>query len=213
MKRPILTLFLLTAHLYNYAQDSTIHTPIVWRVSNIPNSNSIKYLIDPSIKDSVALYKRDNNNPNYQSMTVGQRKNSKDNDQHEMIAFINYISKDTIVIIIIPKEIPLGGFRINLIGDSAKTFHFIMGTDTEKATSFLRLHQKEKYKNELLVPPRISKLTLTKKPDFKQGEIIEGSIEFESQPYYVKTGSKKARLPDDKVQWYINGYFRTFNPK
>ena len=214
MKNFQLLFFFATLHLLSYGQDSVSFKQTVWDPYNIPLSKAIKYIIDPSIKDSVNFYVKPDGKTSYQLMTVGQKKGSKDNFLSGLFAFSNIVSKDTCVILIFPKESPSGGFRINIIGDSSKSFHFIIGYDQEDTSGFVKLNQSDtSYKNELLVPPTTCKLILSKKPEFKEGEIFEGFIEFESQIYYYKNDSKDKKLPDGEMQWYISGYFRTFDPK
>ena len=214
MKTIPLLLFYMTLHLYNYGQDSIAFKPTVWEPQNIPNSQAIKYVVDPSIKDSVDFYVKTDDKPNYQLMTIGQKKGSKDNYLSGLFATSFFVSGDTSIIMLFPKESPSGGFRINIIGDSSKSFHFIMGYDQEDTSGFIKLNRTDTaYKNELLVPLKICKLVLSRKPEFKTGETFEGFIEFESQVYFYKSESKDKKLPDGELQWYISGYFRTFDPK
>lgn len=214
MKTLPLFFFFVALNLFSYGQDSVLFKPTVWESYNIPVTTAIKYTVDPSIKDSVNFYVKPDGKTSYQLMSIGQKKNSKDNYLSGLFAFSNFVSKDTCVILIFPRESPSGGFRINIIGDSSKSFHFIIGYDMEDTSGFLKLHQSDTtYKNELLVPPTTCKLILSKRPEFKEGEIFEGFIEFESQVYYYKTEPKGKKLPDGELQWYISGYFRTFDPK
>lgn len=214
MKIVLLFLFFITTHFYNYGQDTIAFKPTVMEPYNIPKSKAAKYIIDPSIKDSVNFYVKTDDNPSYQLMTIGPRKGSKSNFLSGLFAFSSFVSGDTAIVIIIPKQSASGGFRINIIGDSSKCFHFIMGADQINTGGFLKLYQTDSsYKNELLVPPKTCKLILSKEPEFKEGEIIEGYIEFESQVYYYKNETKDKKSPDGKMQWYVSGYFRTFDSK
>ena len=210
----ILSLFFVTAHFNDYAQNAIQFKSTVLEPYNIPDSKGIKYTIDKNITDSLSPYQENDSTPGYQSMTLGTRKNSKNNFLSDLFVISYFVSGDTSIIILFPKESAAGGFRINIIGDSAKSFHFIMAFDQEDTSGSIKLNQSDRaYKNELLVPPTICKLILSKKTEFKAGEIFEGFIEFESQVYYSKNESEGKKLSDVELQWYISGYFRTFDAK
>lgn len=54
------------------------------------------------------------------------------------------------------------------------------------------------------VPCKTYKLTLSKKPGFKEGEVLEGVIELTSDEYYEVANGKES-----KYRMQLTGYFRT----
>jgi hypothetical protein len=215
MKKITFLFFAILYHLCIYGQTLTPFQPTVLNPNNVPNIDNMKYTVDPSIKDSVITNERNDGVASYQLMTMGRKKESKENGQNSFFAFVSYASQDTANIIIIPEQSASAGFRIIIIGDSCKIFHFYLGYDNTKSSGFLKLNEADTvYKNEILVPATFCKLTLEKKPDFKMGETIGGYIEFESRPYYVKReGVNGSKMRDFQMQFYIEGYFQTFDTK
>jgi hypothetical protein len=86
---------------------------------------------------------------------------------------------------------------------------------TEKGAHVLKLNREDKvYKTSLLIPTISSKLKLTKIPEFKNGGIIEGYLEFDTQDYYYRLPSNEyvTYKNDKKKRISLCGYFRTEDP-
>ena len=206
--KQMLILFLATFSSYFiHGQNQLPPRITILDPSNIPDCNSIKYKIDPAIDDSVIKKVKVNLKPNYQLMTLGENENTKEDMESEVYAFVTYAAKDTLNIMIVPRQSASLGFRIIILGDSCKIFHFALGFDDG---GVLKLNRNDTtYRSELLVKPTFCKLILTKRPDFRIDEPIEGYIEFESRPYFFKHGEINGKsAPDGHTQAYLKGYFK-----
>ncbi len=207
MKQMLILLLTTFSSFFIHGQNQPPPRITILDPSNIPDCNSIKYQIDPSIDDSVIEKVQANNKPSYQLMTLAENKNTKGKVKSELYAFVTYASKDTLNIMIVPRQSASLGFKIIILGDSCKIFHFALGFDDG---GLLKLNKSDtSYRSELLVQPIFCKLILTRRPEFRIDEPIEGYIEFESRPYFFKYGEINGKsVPDGQTQAYLKGYFK-----
>ena len=91
------------------------------------------------------------------------------------------------------------GYQIALFKDTCIVRHF-MKSDAE----IYKLHKNDSLEFGVSVPCKTYKLTLTNKPTFKKGDIVEGIIELMSDEYYeVANGNER------KYKMQLTGYFKT----
>ncbi len=91
------------------------------------------------------------------------------------------------------------GYQIALFKDTCIVRHFIK-SDAE----MYKLNKDDSLSFGVSVPCKTYKLTLTNKPTFKKGDIVEGIIELTSDEYYeVANGNER------KYKIQLTGYFRT----
>jgi hypothetical protein len=91
------------------------------------------------------------------------------------------------------------GYQIALFKDTCIVRHFIK-SDAE----IYKLNKTDSLTFGVSVPCKTYKLTLTNKPTFKKGDIVEGIIELMSDEYYeVANGNER------KYKMQLTGYFKT----
>ena len=91
------------------------------------------------------------------------------------------------------------GYQIALFKDTCIVRHF-MKSDAE----IYKLNKTDSLTFGVSVPCKTYKLTLSNKPTFKKGDIVEGTIELMSDEYYeVANGNEK------KYKMQLTGYFKT----
>jgi hypothetical protein len=91
------------------------------------------------------------------------------------------------------------GYQIALFKDTCIVRHF-MKSDAE----IYKLKKTDSLAFGISVPCKTYKLTLTNKPTFKKGDIVEGIIELTSDEYYeVANGNER------KYKMQLTGYFKT----
>jgi len=91
------------------------------------------------------------------------------------------------------------GYQIALFKDTCIVRHFIK-SDAE----IYKLKRSDSLTFGISVPCKTYKLTLTAKPTFKKGDVVEGIIELMSDEYYeVANGN------ETKYKMQLTGYFRT----
>jgi hypothetical protein len=91
------------------------------------------------------------------------------------------------------------GYQIALFKDTCIVRHF-MKSDAE----IYKLNKTDSLTFGVSVPCKTYKLTLTNKPSFKKGDIVEGVIELMSDEYYeVANGNER------KYKMQLTGYFKT----
>jgi hypothetical protein len=172
-------------------------------------SKMVKYVVDPSIRSDVnENMKGIKSEPGLMSV-----KRSKEATHGGEIAFISVkikVSGDTMILFGCPAPTPAFGYSICIIGDSCKMFYFQMVVSGPNDPGLYKLHSADtSYQTQLLIPTQLCKLTLTKRPDFKnKDEIIEGLVELESYPFFVRGDN----CPDQQCSGYLRGYFRTETP-
>jgi hypothetical protein len=91
------------------------------------------------------------------------------------------------------------GYQIALFKDTCIVRHF-MKSDVE----IYKLNKTDSLTFGVSVPCKTYKLTLTNKPSFKKGDIVEGIIELMSNEYYEVANGNERRY---KMQ--LTGYFKT----
>ena len=91
------------------------------------------------------------------------------------------------------------GYQIALFKDTCIVRHYI-----KSDAAIYKLNQSDSLTFGVSVPCNTYKLTLTNKPTFKKGDIIEGIIELMSDEYYeVANGNER------KYKMQLTGYFKT----
>jgi hypothetical protein len=91
------------------------------------------------------------------------------------------------------------GYQITLFKDTCIVRHFAK-SDAE----IYKHHKNDSLEFRVSVPCKTYKLTLTKKPKFKKGDIVEGIIELMSDEYFeVANGNER------KYKMQLTGYFKT----
>ncbi len=91
------------------------------------------------------------------------------------------------------------GYHIELFKDTCIVSHFAK-SDAE----IYKLNKTDSLTFGVSVPCKSYKLTLTKKPIIKKGEIISGIVELESEEYF-----EVANGDENKYRVVLKGYFRT----
>jgi hypothetical protein len=91
------------------------------------------------------------------------------------------------------------GYQITLFKDTCIVRHFVK-TDAE----IYKYKKTDSLNFGVSVPCKIYKLTLTSKPTYKKGDIVEGIIELTSDDYYEVTNGH-----ENKLKMQLAGYFRT----
>ena len=91
------------------------------------------------------------------------------------------------------------GYQIVLFKDTCIVRHFAK-SDAE----IYKLQKNDSLEFGISVPCKTYKLTLSKKPTFKKGEVLEGIIELTSDNYYAVANGKES-----KYKMQLTGYFRT----
>jgi hypothetical protein len=168
------------------------------------NSGWVKYEINASIEDSVKEHASKDEQANYQVMTLKESKAAKKKSKSEFLSYINFNKKDTANIILLPKA-PLNlGFRLLIINDSCKVFFFAFESDPPSGIFKMNKNDAE-YISKILVPAKLCRVILMKKPEFKPDEIINGYLEFESLPYRIRYD----KYYDEAERSYVEGYFST----
>jgi hypothetical protein len=91
------------------------------------------------------------------------------------------------------------GYLITLFKDTCIVSHF-----SKSDAEIYKLHKTDSLEYGVSVPCKTYKLTLSQKPAFKKGEVLEGIIELLSEDYYeVANGKEK------KYKMQLTGYFKT----
>ena len=91
------------------------------------------------------------------------------------------------------------GYQIELFNDTCLVSYFAI-SDAE----IYKLNKTDSLTFGVSVPCKSYKLTLTKKPIIKKGEIISGIVELESEEYF-----EVANGDENKYRVVLKGYFRT----
>lgn len=91
------------------------------------------------------------------------------------------------------------GYQIALFKDSCIVRHFAKSDE-----EIYKLNKNDSLNFGVSVPCKTYKLTLTEKPTFKKGEVLEGIIELTSEDYYDVANDKETK---NKIQ--LTGYFKT----
>jgi hypothetical protein len=91
------------------------------------------------------------------------------------------------------------GYQIALFKDTCIVRHFAK-SDAE----IYKLNKTDSLTFGVSVPCKTYKLTLTNKPTFKKGDIVEGIIELTSNDYYEVANDKES-----KYKMQLTGYFKT----
>jgi hypothetical protein len=91
------------------------------------------------------------------------------------------------------------GYQIALFKDTCIVRHFVK-SDAE----IYKLNKNDSLEFGVSVPCKTYKLTLSKKPSFNKGEVLEGIIELTSGEYYEVANGK-----ENKFKMELTGYFRT----
>jgi hypothetical protein len=91
------------------------------------------------------------------------------------------------------------GYQITLFKDTCIVRHYV-----KSDAIVYKLHKNDSLDFGIYVPCKSYKLTLSKKPTFKKGEILEGVIDLTSEDYYEVANGRETKY---KVQ--LTGYFKT----
>lgn len=91
------------------------------------------------------------------------------------------------------------GYQIALFKDTCIVRHFAK-SDAE----IYKLNKDDSLEFGVSVPCKTYKLTLSKKPTFNKGDVLEGIIELTSDEYYEVANGKES-----KFRMQLTGYFRT----
>lgn len=186
----IVILLLISASLYSQINDSPI----------------VKYLVDKSIKDSIDVNTETHNNVTMGKMECIMIANDDTLfDSHKKgkkISFfvMPFLSHDSIQLLGFAGMFAGFGFNALIKGDSCQIYHYVKTDDSE----IYKLNKTDTtYSIGLNVPSIKSKLILTNKLEYKEGESIEGFVELESREYY-----EKANGIEKKYRIYIRAYFK-----
>ena len=175
------------------------------RQSSKPIDNG-SYIIDNSVKSKVDKKIKSHNGINTSSMDFKLVQNdslvidtyAEGKSIDECMTFTE-LSGDTINITGFAGMFAGFGYQIALFRDTCMVRHFAK-SDAE----IYALHKNDSLNFGVAVPCKTYKLTLSERPTFKQGEVLEGIIELTSEDYYeVANGDSK------KCNVRLTGYFRT----
>jgi len=164
------------------------------------------YVVDPNVKDKVDRKVKSFNGITMSSMDFKMYENdsiigdtyAKGKSIDECMTMTT-LQGDTINIVGFMGMFAGFGYQIALFKDTCIVQHFAK-SDAE----IYKLHKNDSLEFSVSVPCKTYKLTLSKKPTFKKGEILEGIIELTSDDYYEAANGKESRY---KMQ--LTGYFKT----
>lgn len=201
VKNACIAVFLLITCYSARAQSSPPPSELV---KELPASAWIKYTVDEAIGDSIRFHVSPDRTANYQVMITKASKTAKKRTRSEYLSYVSMNRNDSINIILLPKAPVNLGFRVVIVRDSCTVFFFAY--ESEPADGAFKLKSSDAgYSTRILVPPKLCSVVLMNKPEFKQGEVIVGHVEFESQPYRVRYD----KYYDEAEQSYVEGYFNT----
>jgi len=169
-------------------------------------SNNSAYTVDNSVKAKVDKKVKSFNGVTMSSMDFRMYENdsligdtyAKGKSIDECMT-MSTLQGDTINIVGFMGMFAGFGYQIELFKDTCIVRHFAK-SDAE----IYKLNKNDSLEFGVSVPCKTYKLTLSKKPTFKKGEIVEGIIELTSDDYYEVANGKESRY---KMQ--LTGYFRT----
>ncbi|MBL1162152.1 MAG: hypothetical protein D8M52_10630 [Chlorobi bacterium] len=164
------------------------------------------YIVDNSIKQKVDKKVKSYNGVTMSSMDVKLYENdsvtadtySKGKSIDECMTFTT-LDGDTINITGFAGMFAGFGYQITLFKDTCIVRHYAK-SDAE----IYKLHKTDSLEFGVSVPCKTYKLTLSKKPTFKKGEVLEGIIELTSEDYY-----EVANRGETKCKIQLTGYFKT----
>ena len=111
-----------------------------------------------------------------------------------------YLSHDTILLTgFLMARKATNGYKIILTSDIC-TIEYFAAADED----IFKINKTDKPSHFITMICQTSKLTLSEKPQFKVGELIEGTIELTTNDYW-SAGKRK----DTKVKERLTGYFKT----
>lgn len=114
-----------------------------------------------------------------------------------------YYERDTLYILGFIGMFSGVGFYLDLYGDSSRVTLYA----TTDGPEVYKLNETDTtYQRGLSVPAKSCNLTLTKVPEYMEGEIVEGLVTLDSREFYSKSHKEQR---DDKIQAKISAYFRT----
>jgi hypothetical protein len=160
--------------------------------------NSIRQQVDRKVKsyNGVTMSSMDVKLFENDSVTADTYSNGKSID--ECMTF-SVLEGDTINITGFAGMFAGFGYQIALFKDTCIIRHYAK-SDAE----IYKLHRNDSLEFGVSVPCKTYRLTLSKKPTFKKGEVLEGIIELTSEDYYeVANGN------ETKCKMQLTGYFKT----
>lgn len=164
------------------------------------------YVVDPSVKATVDKKVKSFNGMTMSSMDFKMYENdrlivdtySKGKSIDECMTMSTF-QGDTINIVGFIGMFAGFGYQIALMKDTCIVRHFAK-SDAE----IYKLNKNDSLEFGISVPCKTYKLTLSKRPTFKKGEILEGIIELTSDDYYEVANGKES-----KYKMQLTGYFKT----
>lgn len=126
-------------------------------------------------------------------------------EQEKKVQFLThaYYERDTLYILGFAGMFSGFGFYLDLYADSSRVTLYAATDGPE----IYKLYPTDSvYQRKLSVPAKFCDLTLTKKPEYRDGEIVEGLVNLDSEDFYSKSHDEQR---DDKIQAKIRAYFRT----
>jgi hypothetical protein len=164
------------------------------------------YIVDNSIEQQVNKKVKSYNGVTMSSMDVKLFENdsvtadtySKGKSIDECMTFTT-LEGDTINITGFAGMFAGFGYQIALFKDTCIVRHYAK-SDVE----IYKLDKNDSLQFGVSVPCKTYKLTLSKKPTFKKGEVLEGIIELTSEDYYEVANGDETKC---KIQ--LTGYFKT----
>jgi hypothetical protein len=170
--------------------------------------NKFSYIIDSTISKTVDENIKVPDFPDSLSSTIKSTVTINDTALPENYGFGNnlpamiqaYLSHDTIFLTgFLMARKATNGYKIILTSDSYTVEYFAAADE-----GIFRVNKTDKPSHFINMICQTNKLTLSEKPQFKVGELIEGRIELTTNDYW-SVGKKK----NTKVKERLTGYFKT----
>lgn len=160
--------------------------------------NSIKSQVDKKVKSFNGVTMSSMDFKMYDNITLIADTYAKGKSIDECMTMAT-LRGDTINIVGFMGMFAGFGYQITLFKDTCIVRHFAK-SDAE----IYKLNKNDSLEFGISIPCKTYKLTLSKKPTFQKGEVLEGIIVLTSNEYYEVANGKESRY-----RMQLTGYFRT----